>query len=280
MSITLPPPRTELELAKRDLDEIGVTRFRGPASEDEISLARSRLIEQADAEIAAGCAFLENGFDFQPRPDGANQRVWNLTNKGDVFRRLIMNEVALSLARHLLGQDILLFSFTANIACLRGQAGALHADQLFAPAETPYALIANCLWMIDTFEEQNGATRVVPGSHRERRWPAFDEDVETAAATGPIGTIMVWDGRLWHRTGVNLTDEPRRGLLCSYCRPFVRAQENSTLSVSPDVLAECPPELLTLLGFRNWQGLGSLDGAGHGVLQARPTRYSQLLRRD
>jgi ectoine hydroxylase-related dioxygenase (phytanoyl-CoA dioxygenase family) len=269
----------ELALAKRDLDEFGVTRFHGAASEEEVMRARGRLIEQADAEVAGGCAFLENGFDFQPRSDGANQRVWNLTNKGEIFRRLIMNEVALSLARHLLGEDLLLFSFTANIACVGGQAGALHADQIFAPAETPYALMANCLWMVDASEERNGATRVVPGSHRERRWPGFVEDVETIAATGSIGTIMVWDGRLWHRTGVNVTNEPRRGLLCSYCRPFVRTQENSTLSVSPEALAECSPELLTLLGFRNWQGLGSLDGAGHGVLQARPTRYSQELRR-
>jgi ectoine hydroxylase-related dioxygenase (phytanoyl-CoA dioxygenase family) len=137
--------------------------------------------------------------------------------------------------------------------------------------------MANCLWMVGEFTDENGATHVVPGSHRAGRWPAYEEDVETVAGTGSVGTIMVWDGRLWHRTGVNRTNEPRLGVLCAYCRPFVRPQENSTLSVSPEVLEECSDELLTLLGFRSWQGLGSLDGPTYGVLQARPTGYTREL---
>ena len=56
---------------------------------------------------------------------------------------------------------------------------------------------------------------------------------------------------------------------------FVRQQENATMSVSPEVLETCSEELLTLLGFRSWMGLGSVDGANYGVLRGRPSQFSR-----
>jgi ectoine hydroxylase-related dioxygenase (phytanoyl-CoA dioxygenase family) len=273
--VTLPPIRTDLRTAKEDLDALGLTRLSAAAPEYEFDEARERLGSQAAAEDAYGCAFHERGHDVVPRRDAPNQRVWNLINKGEIFRRLAVNPIVLELAKHLLGEDVLLFSFTANIACKGGNAQPIHGDQLFAPPETPFPLIANCLWMLDDFVEENGATRVVPGSHHAMRWPANDEPVETVPATGARGTIMMFDGRLWHGTGANQTELPRRALLSAYCRPFVRQQENLTVSISPDALAMCSPELIALLGFHNWKGLGSVEGADLG--SQRPENFSREL---
>lgn len=277
MTIKLPPLRTRLEEAKRDLDEVGLTRFAGAADEATLAAARQRLDAQAAGEVARGCAFEDTGDVVANVPGAPNQRVWNLINKGEVFRRMVVNETVLALVRHLIGEDILLFSFTANIARRGGRAQPLHGDQTYAPAETPYPLMANCAWMLDSYTDENGATRVVPDTHRLGRWPDPEAAIETAPAVGPAGTIMVWDGRLWHGTGENRTDTPRRGLLAAYCRAFVRPQENSTVSVSPEVLAQCSPDLLTLLGFRTWRGLGMVEGSRHGDLSARPSTFSREL---
>lgn len=275
----LPPIRTDLDSAKRDLEEHGLTRVAGAASASEIAEARRRLIAQAAAEDALGISSRDDGIAAN-RATGAdlpNQRVWNLINKGEVFRRLVMNETAHRLIGHLLGPEFLLFSITANIACKGGRPQNLHGDQVYAPATTPYPLMANCLWMLTDVTEENGATRVAPGSHLVQRWPAEGETVPTLPATGPAGTIMVWDGRLWHGTGVNTTDSPRYVLLAAYCMPFIRQQENYALSLAPEVMERCSPELLTLLGFRNWKSLGMIDGSRHGELNSRPREFSREL---
>jgi ectoine hydroxylase-related dioxygenase (phytanoyl-CoA dioxygenase family) len=71
---------------------------------------------------------------------------------------------------------------------------------------------------------------------------------------------MVFEGRLWHQTGANVTaDERRFGILAYYCRPYLRTQESWFLSIDPAVLA-AHPELRPLLGYDNYLSLGMIDG--------------------
>ena len=79
--------------------------------------------------------------------------------------------------------------------------------------------------------------------------------------TGPAGTVMVFDGRLWHQTGSNTTkDERRHGILAYYCRPFMRQQENWFLSIDPAALDAADPKLKHMLGYDNYLSLGMIDG--------------------
>lgn len=272
----LPPIRTNIEEAKRDLTEHGMTRFFGAATEEEIKAALIRVLEQAAGEDAHECAYHEEGISVGRVAGGANQRVWNLVNKGEIFRRLMMNPVVLTLMRHLLGEDILLFNLSANIARKGGLPMKLHADQTVF--DTPYPLMVNCVWMLQDFTEENGATLVVPGSHKLARQPKPDDPVETVPLIGSRGTIVLFEGRLWHGTGVNLTDEPRCGLLAPYCKVWHRQQEHFTMSVAPEVLEACSEEQLTLLGFRTYKHLGMVDGLEHGALDRRPRAFSRELR--
>ena len=276
-ALALPPIRTDLDKARADLDEFGLTRVAGAIPLKAVAAAKARLAEQAAGELDAGIAHEDPGYTTLPSHGAANQRVWNLLNKGQVFRDLVLNPVANALARHVLGEDLLLFSITANIARRGGTAQKLHGDQLFAPADTPYPLIANSLWMLDDFTDENGSTRVVPRSQNACRWPGPDEAIDTVPATGPAGTLMVWDGRLWHGTGANGTDMPRHGLIAAYCKPFLRPQENHTVSISPEVIAQSPPELLALMGFSPWMGIGMIDGQLYDPQPGRPLRYTREL---
>lgn len=149
----------------------------------------------------------------------------------------------------------------------------LHSDQGYVPLEIQIPLVANVMWMLDDFTDANGATRVVPGSHRAGWHPDPADPPATLAATGPAGSALVFDGRLWHGTGRNVTDQPRHGLLTYFSRPFIRPQENCTLSVADEVLESASPWLEELLGFRVWRTLGGVEGPyGRGVLNSSPGR--------
>ena len=149
----------------------------------------------------------------------------------------------------------------------------LHSDQGYMPLGTTYPVVANIMWMLTDFTEENGATRIVPGSHREEMPTEPVDQDRTIAAVGPAGTALVFDGRLWHGTGANRTDEPRLGILSYFCRPFIRQQENLTMSLAPEVVAQCSAELLSILGFQTWATLGMVEGSIHGTISPRPQEF-------
>lgn len=245
---------TDLDAARADLDEHGYCLVAGALSPDRLAAVRQRLVERATAEIADGTDYVYDG--------GSNQRVWTLLNKGDEFVDLATDETILHLMEHLLGPVMLLSNIDANIAGPGGTPMFLHADQSFVPPPwPPYPLVANAMWMLDDFTAENGATRIVPGSHKLGHGPEFTGVPETVPVTGPAGTAMVFDGRLWHQTGANTTTgERRHGILSYYCRPFMRQQENWFLSLDPGVLERAPGRLRQLLGYDNYLSLGMVDG--------------------
>ena len=245
----------DLQAAKQDLDEFGYCLVEGLLPPERVAEVRARLVEIAAAEV-------EDGTDYVYE-NGANQRVWTLLNKGDCFVELALDPVVNDLMGELLGGDFLLSNLDANIAGPGGNPMFIHADQSFVPEPwPPYPLVANAMWMLDDFTAENGATRVTPGSHQFQRQPPFTvADDETQPVCGPAGTVMVFDGRLWHQTGRNTTaGERRHGILAYYCRPFMRQQENWFLSIDPAVLERSPARLRHLLGYDNYFSLGMVDG--------------------
>lgn len=245
---------TDLAAARADLDEHGYCLLEGVLTPDRVQQLRDRLVELAAAEIADGTDYVYE--------NGANQRIWTLLNKGDMFVDLALDQTVLTLMEHLLGPVFLLSNIDANIAGPGGNPMFLHADQSFVPPPwPPYAMVANAMWMLDDFTADNGATRIVPGSHKHNEGPDFTNIPETVPVTGPAGTVMVFDGRLWHQTGANTTaDERRHGVLSYYCRPFMRQQENWFVSLDPTVLDRAPERLRSLLGYENYLSLGMIDG--------------------
>ncbi|HEV2530096.1 phytanoyl-CoA dioxygenase family protein [Phenylobacterium sp.] len=270
-AVRLIPPTTDLDRARRDLDEQGYCIVPGVLSRAEIAALKDRLIEQAAGERARGLAFHDGG---AARP---NQRVWMLLNKGKVFRDLMLHPMVEALMGHLLGPDFLVSSFTANIAHPGGEPMVLHTDQGYVGFWTPKPVVANIAWMLDDFSDENGGTRLVPGSHLNSaatpRSSAYAPDEpanmptleDTVGAAGPAGSILAFDGRIWHGTGANRTDKPRHALLSYHCRPFVRQQENMVLGLDPTIREAERPALLNRLGWATWAGLGRVESPRPGT---------------
>ncbi len=252
MSATL---TNDLDQARGDLEEWGYCLLENPLEDTESQRLARHLKDVAEAERAEGSAFVY---------DGGNQRVFSLLNKGEEFEKVVLEPTVLTLMEDVLGYNFLLSSTHANIAGPGGTPMYVHADQTFArPPWPPYALVANSMWMLDDFTPENGATRIVLGSHRLGRQPDYDAgegNVETVPACAPAGSVMIFDGRLWHQTGANTTDQPRHGILNYYCRGYVRQQQNFSAGLDREVIKRATPAMQRLLGFENYFSLGLSDG--------------------
>jgi ectoine hydroxylase-related dioxygenase (phytanoyl-CoA dioxygenase family) len=273
---TLPIPTKDLDQAWADLEEFGYAVVADALGPEQLRRVRARLVEQAAGELAAEVGYVDSG--------GSNQRVWALPNKGEEFLELLQHPLYVEQMDRLLGRGWLVSSSTANIAGPGGEPMFLHADQGYVPAPfPPRPLVANCGWLLDDFTEENGGTRVVPGSHRLGRGPAAEEatDTDTVAVEGPAGSAFMFDGRLWHGTGANRTEGQRRHVILNYaCVPWLRQQENFTVSLAPRVLERCGDELLARFGFKVRGTLGGVQGPREGQLMSRPEQFLEALTAD
>ena len=151
-------------------------------------------------------------------------------------------------------------------------AQSLHHDDGVYPLTRPHAeVVANVMWALDDFTEANGATRVIPGSHRwidERP----DDGAATVRAEMRAGSAMVYVGSLWHGGGANTTERPRLGVAIEYVAAWLRPQETQLLAVAPEVARGLPERLQELLGYNVYPPfLGYVDGRHpRRVLEVNP----------
>lgn len=150
----------------------------------------------------------------------------NAMTKHTIFRDLVRHPVVLELRQRLLGADMVCSSCTA-ITLLPGHAGmAWHVDYPYWSIEAPYPtwdVAAYALWMLDDFTEENGATGIIPGSHRRPFPPQFDSDhwpADATMATGRKGSVLLAKGPYWHTARPNRSSAPRSGVMISYLRAF------------------------------------------------------------
>lgn len=138
----------------------------------------------------------------------------------------------------------------------------LHADDGMFPiaAKTDHEFMINALWAVSDFTAANGATRLVPGSHRGGPYGGYDTQ-ETQAVVGepvgpeitadmPRGSVLLYFGSVQHGGGPNRTEAARTGLVFSYCLGWLRQSENQYLTYPPEVARRFPTALQRLIGYR------------------------------
>jgi ectoine hydroxylase-related dioxygenase (phytanoyl-CoA dioxygenase family) len=173
----------------------------------------------------------------------------NLTNKHAVFRETIQQPFLMELMAALLGDDFILGSLHTRSTYPGAPAQQLHRDWML-DRRIPFPTHVNSMWMLDDFTAENGATRLVPGSHL---WDGEPEAQKVypgeVQATGAAGSVAVFDSRVYHAGGANRSGNARRGLTGFFCRSWAKPQEDHTRSIDRVQLADASPLLIRLWGF-------------------------------
>jgi ectoine hydroxylase-related dioxygenase (phytanoyl-CoA dioxygenase family) len=189
-------------------------------------------------------------------------RIYNLLVHGKLYEEIPVHPRVLPVVEGVIGEGCLVSSLSSIAIGPGEQAQMLHADDQLIPLPKPHvAIICNTMWALTDFTDENGATRVVPGSHLAARSPdPRGEEAQTAPAVMRKGSVLVWHGSLWHGGGANRTGERRVGVAMNYCAGWVRQQENQQLGIPREVAAGFAPRLRELVGYGVYRGLiGHVD---------------------
>ena len=183
------------------------------------------------------------------------RRLYNLLAQDRRYWSVPTNPQILGAVELVLGDQAQLSAYT-SVAIQPGEvAQPLHTDDDCFPVERPHrALGCVVIVTITDFTEANGATRVVPGSHRLERSPDWrTEWVTEHADLQPItmkkGSALMFDASLWHAAGPNYTRTERIGLGICYGLSWLRPHENFYLSLPGSIMTNLPDGLQRLIGL-------------------------------
>ena len=238
------------EAQRQQLDENGFTIIPDVLTQPEIDAYQQRLLELAERERDDGSARIHT--------DGGGQLVRWLVNKGEMFERMLAHPKVDPYFKYLLGDDYTLSTLTSNIISPGARDGDYHRDHAAGRLSgvLPFPLVANSLWLLEDFSAENGGTRLVPGSHRFPAGPgpelaAHPDEIRVEA---PKGSVLLFNGMVWHSAGANRTDRARIALICFCCRSFLKPMFDFVHHLEPEVEARATPELRRLYGFDSQPG--------------------------
>ncbi len=235
----------------RALDEAGAAVVERFLSTDAVAALKAELAPHRETTPLGRNDF--EGF--------ASRRVYALFGKVRGFDELAIHPLVLGVLDHVLGPHYQL-SGPVGIDLGPGEsAQGLHQDDVVYPLPFPHPpVVLNSMWALDDFTEDNGATRIVPGSHGTSAQDKPDPS-QAITATMPAGSVMFYVGSVWHEGGANHTDRFRLGVILEYVVSWLRAQETHLLAVPPEVVRTLPRRLQELLGYNIFPPfLGYVDG--------------------
>ena len=208
---------------------------------------------------------LEEELDVQPARnafEGAHTvRIYNLLVHGKLYEQIPVHENVLPVVEGVLDPGCLISSLSSISIDPDERAQPIHADDQLLPLPKPHvATVCNTMWALTDFSEDNGATRVIPGSHLRDHSPEFGTRHDSVAAEMPRGSVLVWHGSLWHGGGANRTGQRRVGIAMNYCAGWIRQQENQQLGIPREIARGFAPRLRDLVGYGVYNGLvGHID---------------------
>ena len=196
---------------------------------------------------------IDAGSEF--KQEAGARRLANLVDKGEMFERAVAMDEVLQGVRHVLGAEFKLSSLNVRVAePNEGGLQPLHIDMGLLPDARGYAT-CNTVWMLDDFTPQNGALRVVPGSHKWGKRPqevladANAPHPDELLVTGTAGDVVVMNAAAWHGGTRNRTARPRRAMHGFYVRRDVPQQQYQKKLLRAETQARLGPELRRVLAL-------------------------------
>jgi len=188
--------------------------------------------------------------------DTGHQRIMHLLMKDRMFEPILRHPFILAVWRRYLGPDMICSTFSANALWPGSTEQYWHVDHPFWTMAEPYPLFplaGQCIWMIDDFTIDNGATASIAGSHRRPHLPRLGHDwaPEATILTGRKGSVILADGAWWHTSRPNRTEDLRIALLNTFIRNFCVTQEDMRMQLA--ALPDADAETQHLLGGTQYQ---------------------------
>ena len=182
------------------------------------------------------------------------KRMQVLIPKSQHVGELLAHDKILSVLDLVLGPYCDNYTLSSNSMTVIGPGEtpqSMHRDDVVFPFSHPSERHSHCtaFWALNDFTEENGATRIVPGSHTwdDHREPTEAESVQ---AVMPKGSVCIFVGAVYHGGSHNVTaDEWRLGMFAGYILGWLRQEQNFYLTVPPDVARDLPGELARLIGY-------------------------------
>jgi len=242
---------------------------RAPFEEDGYEVIEDAIGADAIARLRAELSpYLQGRLlgrnDFEGR---RSERVYSLLAKTPSVAPLIEHPAVLDgVGRFLHPSFLLSAALVVNLHPGETPQG-YHQDDALGAAPPPRAPQGvSTIWALDAFTEDNGATQVIPGSHRWERVPGPADRDELERLGRPLllrpGSVAIFPGTLYHRSGANRSQGKRLGLTIQYCQPWLRQLENMMLATPPELATRYSTRIQELVGYSLIAGtfVGYVDG--------------------
>lgn len=252
------------------MDKVSIDDYLAQIAEEGFCIIENVLSpEHADA-IADEVCELEKELETQPYAnvfEGAKtRRIYNLLTRGPTFWAIATNPLVLPVVEGVLDEGLLVSSLSTIHIGPGEIPQPIHVDDGIINLPLPHPpVVCNTMYALTDFTEENGATRIIPGSHKFDSVPEFGKHYASIPAEMPKGSVLVWPGNVWHGGGENTLPEGdpdswRMGLAMNYCAGYIRQQENQQIGIPLDMIKTFPKRLQELIGFAPYHGvIGHID---------------------
>jgi hypothetical protein len=219
--------------ALQDLRDVGFIVIPGPVAPDKLA----QLAASYDSAVASASS-------DDLGVGRTTIRVHDFVNRGSEFDELYVYQPILEACCRIIEQPFKLSSMLARTLRPRSQAQCFHVD--FKPDTSGWTMIG-FIFMVDEFRSDNGATGFIPGSHNRSTVPdklmnnALTDYENQILACGPAGSMIVYNGSVWHGHTANSSDEPRRSIQGAYIRREAQSGVNLPEHMLPETLARISP---------------------------------------
>jgi ectoine hydroxylase-related dioxygenase (phytanoyl-CoA dioxygenase family) len=191
-------------------------------TETEVAEVNDRItaLMQAEGENA-GAELVASKYIRYPKEAGAD-RLADLVNKGSVFDKFYTHPRVLAGIEAVIGSQYKLSSLNYRAAKPGKGLQKLHVDWRNAVANGAYK-VCNTIWLLDDFTEHNGATRIVPGTHKlpilpdEAMADPMLKHPDEIRIIAPAGSVYLFNSHVWHGGTNNETAHDRRSIHSYFC---------------------------------------------------------------
>ncbi len=215
----------------QNLERDGYLNLGQLLSPSEVQQVNQRIDELISEEGKnAGSELFESKYIRHPKELGAD-RLADLVNKGEIFDQFYTHPKVLAAISSVLGDKYKLSSLNYRAARPGKGLQKLHVDYGNAVPENGYK-VCNTIWLLDDFVEDNGATRIVPGTHRSKVLPqdamkdpelSHPDEIKIIA---PAGSVFIFNSHVWHGGTTNQTKNYRRSIHSYFCASDLPQQLN------------------------------------------------------